>query len=79
MKKGKKIGLIIIIIILALIAVIAVAAVYIQSQMKVVDDLVINDVDLSGISDGVYFGRYETILVKAEVKVEGKRSQYSEC
>lgn len=72
MKKGRKIGLIIIITILALIAVIAVAAVYIQSQMKVVDDLVINDVDLSGISDGVYFGGYETILVKAEVKIEVK-------
>ena len=72
MKKGKKICLIIIISILALITVIAIVAVYIQSQMRVVDDIVINDIDLLGISDGIYFGRYETILVKAEVKVEVK-------
>ena len=72
MTKGKRIVLIIIIAIAILIAIFVIAVNYIGNQMKVVDNLVINDVDLSSISDGIYYGKYESILVKAEVEVEVK-------
>lgn len=72
MTKGKKIALIVIIVIAVLITVFVIAVNYIGNKMMVVDNLVINDVDLSLVSDGVYFGKYESILVKAEVEVEVK-------
>ncbi len=72
MTKGKRIALIIIVVIAVLITVFVIAVNYIGSEMKVVDNLIINDVDLNSISDGIYYGKYETILVKAEVEVEVK-------
>ena len=72
MTKGKRIALIIIVVVVVLITVFVIAVNYIGSEMKVVDNLIINDVDLNSISDGIYYGKYETILVKAEVEVEVK-------
>lgn len=67
MKKKIALGVIVIIIIIAVITVIKVKD--INNNLAALNDLIIAEVDLSEIEDGVYYGSYTVLPVSAEVKV----------
>ena len=46
--------------------------------MRAISQLKIEDVDISGIADGVYKGSYETTLVKAQVEVTVKEHKITD-
>ena len=50
----------------------------VQKEVRAISQLKIEDVDISGIADGVYKGSYETTLVKAQVEVTVKEHKITD-
>lgn len=70
MSKLKKIGLIVFVIVVLLGAIISYFVVQITDELDQLSTITIQDVDLSSIDDGQYYGEFKTTVVTAVVIVE---------